>query len=145
VSALDVSIQAQVVNLFMELQERLGLTYIFIAHDLAVVRHISDRVAVMYLGRIVEIAHRDELYKRPLHPYTEALLAAIPVADPEVEARRPRAIVKGEVPSALKPPSGCRFHPRCPKAMDKCKTVDPVLTDLGAGRAVACHLHVVPA
>jgi len=133
------------VNLFMELQERLGLTYIFIAHDLAVVRHISDRIAVMYLGRIVEIAHRDELYKRPLHPYTEALLAAIPVADPEVEARRPRAIVKGEVPSALKPPSGCRFHPRCPKAMDKCKTVDPVLTDLGAGRAVACHLHVVPA
>jgi len=141
VSALDVSIQAQVVNLFMELQERLGLTYIFIAHDLAVVRHISDRIAVMYLGRIVEIAHRDELYKRPLHPYTEALLAAIPVADPEVEARRPRTIVKGEVGSALRPPSGCRFHPRCPKAMDKCKTVDPALTDLGAGRAVACHLH----
>ena len=141
VSALDVSIQAQVVNLFMELQERLGLTYIFIAHDLAVVRHICDRIAVMYLGRIVEIAHRDELYKRPLHPYTEALLAAIPVADPEVEARRPRAIVKGEVPSALRPPSGCRFHPRCPKAMDKCKTVDPALTDLGAGRAVACHLQ----
>ena len=141
VSALDVSIQAQVVNLFMELQERLGLTYIFIAHDLAVVRHISDRIAVMYLGRIVEIARRDELYKRPLHPYTEALLAAIPVADPEVEARRPRAIVKGEVPSALKPPSGCRFHPRCPKVMEKCRSVDPALTDLGAGRAAACHLH----
>ena len=103
VSALDVSIQAQVVNLFMELQERLELTYIFIAHDLAVVRHICDRIAVMYLGRIVEIARRDDLYKAPLHPYTEALLAAIPVADPEVEARRPRAIVKGEVPSALRP------------------------------------------
>jgi len=141
VSALDVSIQAQVVNLFMELQDRLALTYIFIAHDLAVVRHISDRIAVMYLGRIVEIAGRDELYKRPLHPYTEALLAAIPVADPEVEARRPRVIVKGEVPSALRPPSGCRFHPRCPRAMEKCKTVDPPLADLGAGRAVACHLH----
>jgi oligopeptide transport system ATP-binding protein len=141
VSALDVSIQAQVVNLFMELQERLGLTYIFIAHDLAVVRHISDRIAVMYLGRIVEIARRDELYKRPLHPYTEALLAAVPVADPEVEAARPRAIVKGEVGSALRPPSGCRFHPRCPKAMEKCRTADPALTDLGGGRAVACHLH----
>jgi oligopeptide transport system ATP-binding protein len=141
VSALDVSIQAQVVNLFMELQERLGLTYIFIAHNLAVVRHISDRIAVMYLGRIVEIANRAELYKAPLHPYTEALLAAIPVADPEVEARRLRPIVKGEVGSALNPPSGCRFHPRCPKAMEKCKTVTPVLTELGAGRAVACHLH----
>jgi oligopeptide transport system ATP-binding protein len=141
VSALDVSIQAQVVNLFMELQERLGLTYIFIAHNLAVVRHISDRIAVMYLGRIVEIASRAELYQRPLHPYTEALLAAIPVADPEVEARRPRQIVKGEVGSALNPPAGCRFHPRCPKAMAKCRSVDPMLTDLGAGRAVACHLH----
>jgi oligopeptide transport system ATP-binding protein len=141
VSALDVSIQAQVVNLFMELQQRLGLTYIFIAHNLAVVRHISDRIAVMYLGRMVEIARRDELYRRPLHPYTEALLAAIPVADPEVEATRPRAIVRGEVPSALNPPSGCRFHPRCPHAMEKCKSVEPALTDLGDGRAVACHLH----
>jgi oligopeptide transport system ATP-binding protein len=141
VSALDVSIQAQVVNLFMELQERLALTYIFIAHDLAVVRHISNRIAVMYLGRIVEIADRNDLYKRPLHPYTEALLAAVPVADPEVEARRPRAIIKGEVPSALKPPPGCRFHPRCPKVMDRCRTVDPPLAGLGGGRAVACHLH----
>jgi len=141
VSALDVSIQAQVVNLFMELQDRLQLSYIFIAHNLAVVRHISDRIAVMYLGRIVEIAHRDELYRKPLHPYTEALLAAIPVADPEVEAKRPRAIVSGEVPSALNPPSGCRFHPRCPKAMEVCKTVNPALTYLGGGRAVACHLH----
>ena len=145
VSALDVSIQAQVVNLFMELQERLQLTYVFIAHNLAVVRHISDRIAVMYLGRIVEIAPRDEFYTRPLHPYSEALLAAIPVADPEVEAKRPRTIVKGEVPSVLKPPTGCRFHPRCPKVMDKCRTIDPVLADLGGGRAVACHLHAAPA
>jgi len=141
VSALDVSIQAQVVNLFMQLQERLRLTYIFIAHNLAVVRHISDRIAVMYLGRIVEIAQRDELYRAPLHPYTEALLAAIPVADPEVEARRPHTIVRGEVPSVLNPPSGCRFHPRCPKAFDRCKTEAPALADLGGGRAVACHLH----
>ncbi len=141
VSALDVSIQAQVINLFMDLQERLGLTYVFIAHDLAVVRHISDRIAVMYLGRIVEIAGRDDLYKQPLHPYTEALLAAVPVADPEVEARRPRAIIKGEVPSALRPPSGCRFHTRCPKAIAKCKTTDPEMTYVGGQRWVACHLH----
>ena len=145
VSALDVSIQAQVVNLFMDLQARLGLTYLFIAHDLAVVRHISDRIAVMYLGRIVEIARRDELYARPLHPYTQALLAAVPVADPEIEATRPRTIVTGEVPSALKPPPGCRFHTRCPAVMAVCKERDPALTDLGQGRAVACHLHVASA
>jgi oligopeptide transport system ATP-binding protein len=141
VSALDVSIQAQVINLFMDLQERLELTYLFIAHDLAVVRHISDHIAVMYLGRIVEIAGRDDLYKRPLHPYTEALLAAVPVADPEVEARRPRVIIRGEVPSALRPPSGCRFHPRCPKAMAICKSADPELVGAGENRSVACHLH----
>ncbi|WP_043159370.1 dipeptide ABC transporter ATP-binding protein [Bradyrhizobium sp. Ai1a-2] len=141
VSALDVSIQAQVVNVFVELQQRLGMAYLFIAHDLAVVRHVSDRIAVMYLGRIVEIAARDEIYRRPLHPYTQALLAAVPVADPVVEATRKRVAVSGEVPSAMNPPSGCRFHTRCPLAMDRCRHEDPALRDLGAGRAVACHLH----
>jgi len=145
VSALDVSIQAQVVNVLMELQERLGLSYLFIAHDLAVVRHISQRVAVMYLGRIVEIASRDDLYSRPMHPYTQALMSAVPVADPQVEKRRPRVIVRGEVPSALHPPPGCRFHPRCPQALEVCRSVDPVLASLGAGRALACHLHGQPA
>jgi oligopeptide transport system ATP-binding protein len=141
VSALDVSIQAQVVNLFQELQERLGLTYIFIAHDLAVVRHISHRIAVMYLGRIVEIASRVELYANPLHPYTEALLAAIPIPDPEIEATRPQQIITGEVPSAMRPPPGCRFHTRCPKVMEVCKSVDPPMRTFADGRAVACHLH----
>jgi len=141
VSALDVSIQAQVVNLFMELQERLGLTYIFIAHDLSVVRHISDRIAVMYLGRITEIATRVQLYKDPLHPYTQALLAAVPIADPELEAARGADIIAGEIPSAMRPPPGCRFHTRCPRAMDVCKTVDPPLKEMDDGRAVACHLH----
>ena len=141
VSALDVSIQAQVVNVFVELQQRLGMAYLFIAHDLAVVRHVSDRIAVMYLGRIVEIAARDEIYRRPLHPYTQALLAAVPVADPVVEAARKRVPVSGDVPSAMNPPSGCRFHTRCPLAIDRCRHEDPTLRDLGAGRAVACHLH----
>jgi oligopeptide transport system ATP-binding protein len=141
VSALDVSIQAQVINLFMDLQERLGLTYLFIAHDLAVVRHISTRIAVMYLGRLVEIADRDELYQNPLHPYTEALMAAVPVADPEVEAKRPRTVISGEVPSALRPPPGCAFHTRCPRVMARCKTEQPQLREVAPGRAVACHLH----
>jgi len=140
VSALDVSIQAQIVNVFVELQQRLNLSYLFIAHDLAVVRHVSDRIAVMYLGRIVEIASRDALYKSPQHPYTQALLAAVPVADPVIEAARKRTVLTGEVPSATNPPSGCRFHTRCPYAFARCSADDPLLRDLGGGQAAACHL-----
>ena len=141
VSALDVSIQAQVVNLLAGLQARLGLSMIFIAHDLAVVRHVSDRIAVMYLGRIVEVATRDQLHARPLHPYTRALLAAIPIPSPAIEAARERIVVTGEVPSALNPPSGCRFHTRCPNAMERCRVEDPAPTTMEDGQVVSCHLY----
>lgn len=141
VSALDVSIQAQVVNLLMDLQERLGLTYLFIAHDLSVVRHISNRVAVMYLGNIVEIASRDELFNDAKHPYTQALLAAVPIADPEREAKRSHSLLIGEVPSVRNPPPGCRFHPRCSQALPQCKTTVPVLNTMASGRQIACHLY----
>jgi oligopeptide transport system ATP-binding protein len=141
VSALDVSIQAQVVNLLMDLQEKLGLTYLFIAHDLSVVRHICNRVAVMYLGRIVEVADCDELFRDPKHPYTEALLAAVPVPDPVIEASRPQQLIVGEVPSVQNPPSGCRFHPRCPKVLPECSQVEPVLQRSSDRRMVSCHLY----
>ncbi|MFA9229718.1 MAG: ABC transporter ATP-binding protein [Microgenomates group bacterium] len=141
IAALDVSIQAQVVNLLEDLQEKMGLTYLFISHDLSMVRHIADRVAVMYLGRIAELSPRDDLYARPLHPYAEALLSAVPELDPEHESTRSRIILKGDVPSPANPPKGCNFCTRCPKVFDLCRAVKPDLIEVEPGRMVACHLY----
>ncbi|GAH30491.1 unnamed protein product, partial [marine sediment metagenome] len=139
VSALDVSIQVQVTTLLMRLREELGLTYLFIAHDLPVVRYISDRVAVMYLGKLMEITDSNELYDNPLHPYTTALLSAIPIPDPRVDRQRKRIILAGDVPDPINPPSGCHFHPRCPIAIDVCKEQEPELRTIGGEHWVACH------
>ena len=141
IAALDVSIQAQVVNLLEALQNRLGLTYLFISHDLSMVRHIADRVAVMYLGRIVELAGRDALYADPKHPYSQALLSAVPEPNPRIESRRQRIVLTGDVPSPSNPPKGCAFSTRCPQAMAHCKVESPALTEIAPGRQVACHLY----
>ena len=139
VSALDVSVQAQIVNLLADLQERLNLTYIFIAHDLSVVRQVSTRIAVMYLGSIVEMGSADDIFSRPAHPYTQALISAVPVPDLAAQGSAKRIVLTGDVPSPVNPPSGCRFHTRCPIAQERCKVERPALTDCGPGRRVACH------
>jgi oligopeptide/dipeptide ABC transporter ATP-binding protein len=139
VSALDVSIQSQMLNLLEDLQNEFQLTYIFVAHDLGVVRHVSDRIAVMYLGKIVELSPAEELYQRPIMPYTEALLSAVPVPDPDLARQRERIVLEGDVPSPINPPSGCRFHPRCRYATQVCREIEPPLTDYGNGHLAACH------
>jgi oligopeptide/dipeptide ABC transporter ATP-binding protein len=139
VSALDVSIQAQVINLLDELQDELGLSYVFVAHDLSVVRHVSDRIVVMYLGKLMEVAPAEELYAKPIHPYTSALLAAIPIPDPEENRARERPIISGEPPNPVAPPPGCRFHTRCPRATDVCRAIEPQLTEYANGHLAACH------
>jgi oligopeptide transport system ATP-binding protein len=139
ISALDVSIQAQVINLLQRLQDELGLTYLFIAHDLGIVRHFSDEIAVMYLGKIVEVADRDRLYRDPLHPYTKALLSAMPLPDPDLERGRQRFLLRGELPSPINPPSGCHFHTRCPFATARCREEPPELQHIGPSQQVACH------
>lgn len=141
ISALDVSIQAQILNLLMDLQAQLKLTYLFIAHDLAAVRHISQRIIVMYLGKIVEVASYEAIYSAPKHPYTQALLSAVPIPDPVVEKKRRRQVLVGDIPNPINPPSGCAFHPRCPFAMEHCKTVTPQLQQTDKGHWVSCHLY----
>jgi len=141
ISALDVSIQAQIINMLEDLQGEFGLTYLFIAHDLSVVRHISDRIAVMYLGKLAELADRDELYRNPMHPYTQALLSAVPIPDPVIEEKRQRIILEGDVPSPANPPKGCNFSTRCPRVMDVCHEENPEFKDVGGGHWVACYLY----
>jgi len=146
VSALDVSVQAQIVNLLDDIQDEFGLSYLFVAHDLSVVRHVSDRIAVMYLGKLMEVSPAEELYTKPIHPYTNALLAAVPIPDPRENRRRERVVVSGEPPNPIDPPSGCVFHPRCPRATDLCREVEPPLTTYPGGHLAACHhpLNVTP-